>query len=160
MPWVRQRSRLFSLAKLRYIWRWYTRYSVFVCTFGLLMASSLVAKLSGLGCGARRLCRLDEAPTPCHGVVDEPPETPFTTKKEIRGKSQKIRQRVFGCVGTLGARYARRRQGGASLILLKIGSNLVVKLHQIWTNPQNHSSPSKNGRFAPRFAILSWFGAD
>lgn len=33
------------LAELRYIWRAYTRYSVFVCTFGLLIASLLVAKL-------------------------------------------------------------------------------------------------------------------
>ena len=43
-----------------------------------------------------RLCRLGEAPTPLPCVAVEPPETPFTTKKEISaGEIQKNKTKGF-----------------------------------------------------------------
>jgi hypothetical protein len=66
-------------------------------------------------------------------AVGEPPETPFSTKKEIRrGKSQNKAKGFSG-----GARAgACTALGGAaqvlfSIFVLKMGSSAVVKSHQI-----------------------------
>ena len=75
--------------------------------------------------------------------MGELPDNPtFSTKRNYAGESfcKKIIQRAGFSGGT--QRAARAQASGRSLVApLKFGSNLVVKLHQIWTNPQIRARP-------------------
>ena len=81
-----------------------------------------------------RLCRLGEAPTPPPFAVVEPPETPFTTKKEIRrGEISKNKAKGFsgGASAGLPAQALGLSLHGSASIALEIGSRFFVDCSQI-----------------------------
>ena len=62
--------------------------------------------------------------------------TPFSTSRNTAGEISKKTIKGFGFCRDAARVCPRRCQGGALVILLKLGSNLVVKLHQIRTKLQ------------------------
>ena len=104
-----------------------------------------------------RLCRLSEALTPLPFMVVEPPEIrPFQLKRKIRwGGISKNESKGGFLVGR--ARVCpRRRQGGASAILLEIGSNFSVQgSHKRFRRNLNTYSDYRNTYFCIKTTSLA-----
>ena len=115
-----------TLAKLRYIWCIYTRYSVFVCIFGYCSACFCRMTYRTKARSASAMPTRAVPPFATCGKANHQKHPLQLKKKFGGGKSQKIRQRVFLVRRSTACRA--RRHG--SDIPLEMGSSLVVKMRQ------------------------------